>query len=336
MENREISHNCKKCGGPIQDGICTLCGAPDEPETEELPSAQPQKESRVSPVKNRTFLIAAGIGSVIFLCLLILAIVLIVTGLSKRPPSSAPKQDGLTQEMSDSETDEAWQMYQPSPEDEYYKELADAIRYDLSYRVDWDVYEDEREESHASYAACWPQLEGEDRDFDEINRLIETCAREYETMYRGDQKTGDYDSCSVITAAYVTYMDENFISIVFGDALSFWDEDAASGDDRVILRDLNLDLASGKEIAHSDMIHYTDELADAFLRQDRIQNGNSLEKFGWDEKMCRRFLESEQGVAFYTPVGLEIGLNYHFDETGEAGWVTATIKDYGKFVKFSP
>ena len=35
-------------------------------------------------------------------------------------------------------------------------------------------------------------------------------------------------------------------------------------------------------------------------------------------------------IAFYTPLGMEIGLNY--EDVGSSGWFTVTYKDYDRYL----
>lgn len=100
----------------------------------------------------------------------------------------------------------------------------------------------------------------------------------------------------------------------------------------ISLYSINIDLVSGELMDNGQMIEYTPQLAEAFRDQDAYQNGTAQAVDEMSDEQLQDFLsDSDTNIIFYTPVGLEIGFNY--TTSTSSGWVTATIKDYERYMK---
>lgn len=224
-------------GTDVQDGRVTRPGSPDVPggiRSSQNLSAQQAPERK----KHTGFIIGICIGGLLFLLVLCIAIYLIVSDVKSHSPSAwnpLQSSDGDEAQIVD---DDGAEGYIPDASDEYYVEITDSLRDDLSYQVEWQEYEVENEDTVTSYYALFPVLTGDVSNLEEMNRAIEAVAREEEVF------------CQY----------------------------AAEDEDIVTL------------------------------------------------------LQSEVGVAFYTPVGLEVGFNYSSSDSGY-GWLTVTVKDYAQYQK---
>ena len=49
-----------------------------------------------------------------------------------------------------------------------------------------------------------------------------------------------------------------------------------------------------------------------------------------DEELAAYLQDGSSMIAYYTPLGMEIGLNY--ETAGTTGWVTVTYKDYDQYL----
>lgn len=333
METKRIIYDfCPKCGGLTKDGVCTACGSVwDGKETEtKQPEALPSPKAELEaapfsdlPMENcapteknlkkntaMAFLLV-GVGMAAVLLLLALVIPPVVRLIS-------PKQE--TQETEED-------VYRPDPGDEYYVQLSNALRYDLSYQVEWQEEVQRNGEGSSYFSAEYPQLTGEMPHLEQINALLKEKALSYEKECEAFEGKTQEDYFYIYVFPYVTRMEEDYISVAFDNRL------CSDGVERPVLTDITLDLTTGRQLAHTDMIRYTKELAEFFRSQNRKQNTNSLEQAGWTEETFLQLLESEDGVAFFTPVGLEIGFNYDAPEIDAAGWVTVTAKEYAQYVK---
>ena len=91
---------------------------------------------------------------------------------------------------------------------------------------------------------------------------------------------------------------------------------------------MNFDLKTGTLLNNTDIIEVSDDLVEAFIDQSIYQNGYTSSVSDYSNEEIEDFLSDEDSlILFYTPVGLEIGYNH------PSGWVTATLKDYQRFLK---
>ena len=127
------------------------------------------------------------------------------------------------------------------------------------------------------------------------------------------------------STGYVTYMDEEKISIVLEESY------VMDGQSSISLYSINIDLISGEVLNNGSLIKYNQQLADEFRSQNDYQNGTVPVVDSMDDEQLLDFLSDENtNIVFYTPVGLEIGFNYTTSDS--TGWVTATIRDYELYV----
>lgn len=217
--------------------------------------------------------------------------------------------------------------YVPSADDDYYVRLANAVRDDLSYSIEWEEYSYEDEETGATAVGRYPRIVGGNiPNLDELNASIEQEATYYSNLY-GYYRDWQPDDLRYATESigYVTYMDEEKLSIVLQE------EFAADGQVNISLYSINVDLVSGEIMNNGEVIDYNQQLAEEFRDQNDYQNGyvEAVDALS-DEELIDFLSDENTNIVFYTPVGLEIGFNY--TTTDSSGWVTATIKDYERYI----
>ena len=240
------------------------------------------------------------------------------------PEEAAPGSEETAPGSEETAPEEA---YIPSAEDEYYVTLANAVRDDLSYRVEWEEYDLRDEETGATASGRYPQLSGGNiPQLDQLNELIRSEATYFSSLYeyyRGWQ--GESVVYHAESIGYVTYMDEEKISIVLQEDYEM------DGQSSISLYSINVDLISGEIMNNGGLIEYSPQLAERFRDQSSRQNGRVEAVEMMDDEQLLDFLSDENtNIVFYTPVGLEIGFNYTTSDS--TGWVTATIKDYAGYV----
>lgn len=240
------------------------------------------------------------------------------------PEEAAPGSEETAPGSEETAPEEA---YIPSAEDEYYVTLANAVRDDLSYRVEWEEYDLRDEETGATASGRYPQLSGGNiPQLDQLNELIRSEATYFSSLYeyyRGWQ--GESVVYHAESIGYVTYMDEEKISIVLQEDYEM------DGQSSISLYSINVDLISGEIMDNGGLIEYSPQLAERFRDQSSRQNGRVEAVEMMDDEQLLDFLSDENtNIVFYTPVGLEIGFNYTTSDS--TGWVTATIKDYTGYV----
>ena len=210
------------------------------------------------------------------------------------------------------------ESYVPSPDDEYYVELADAIREDLSYSVDFEEYTHSDYDNSVYITVWYTQVSEELANSESINEYLMDNAMYYAYMYESDN-VSDF---MLEVDSFVTYMDEETLSVVVSEYIY------ADGKPVYDLYCMNFDLKTGTLLNNTDIIEASDDLVEAFIDQSIYQNGYTSSVSDYSNEEIEDFMSDEDSlILFYTPVGLEIGYNH------PSGWVTATLKDYQRFLK---
>ncbi len=196
---------------------------------------------------------------------------------------------------------------------EYYPVITDYIRYDLSYSVSFEKYENDEKSVDCTY----PVLEGEYEFIPALNQFFFMFAQETESI-------ADENACNAKSDAYVTYMDEEVMSVVFVEVYSFADDSTYE-----CVYCYNIDIQKGEWI-NFELLDSSDEVLNELEKRCREQSTSDADYLftEYSKDDIREFLTNvdDSLVAFYTPLGMEIGLCY------EGYWCCATFKDYEKYI----
>lgn len=208
-------------------------------------------------------------------------------------------------------------------DDEYYT-LHDDIK-DLSYTIDWEYYEYDANGDNVIITIEYPVIvKGRIPNRDQINDVLESEMRffvdyyenEY-SRYMGDENSYFYAS----SVAYVTYMSEDVLSIVFSESVY------SDYFDSISLYCVNIDVQNGVILDNTDILSVDDDFSVDFRYRSQRQNGSVDALDGMsDQEITQMLTSSGSLIIFYTPQGLEVGLNH------EDGYVTVTYHDYKDYL----
>ncbi len=199
---------------------------------------------------------------------------------------------------------------------EYYPLITDYIRYDLEY----SVYFMEYSNGDNSVKCVYPQLEGNKKSINYINQFLCNFAEETEVV-------ASNNACNAKSEAYVTYMDENLISIVFVELYTKTDN---SNFEYIYCYTFDM---SGEEfkVIEFELTDTSDGFIDALKTrclEQSTSDADYLFSTYTKEEIRNNIITADYGlVAFYTPLGMEIGLNY------DGYWCCATFKDYADYIR---
>lgn len=205
----------------------------------------------------------------------------------------------------------------------YYGEIEDAVRTDLNYSVEWENYKFDKNSDTIHIEIDYPVIKGDVPNKDVLNEAI---ARE--TQYFSDyfKEYSQYMITGEIFNAYsrgfVTYMDAGTMSVVFCEEIEtdYWSDCA--------LYCINIDMSNGVIIENSSIVKVDNDFTVDFRIKSREQNGtvNALDNMN-DQEISYYLTNAGTFIVFYTPLGMEVGLNY-----GE-NYVTVTYKEYEKYLQ---
>ncbi|MDE6882403.1 MAG: hypothetical protein K2P48_04725 [Lachnospiraceae bacterium] len=208
--------------------------------------------------------------------------------------------------------------------DQYYT-LHDDIKSDLSYSVDFEYYEYDTDKENVEIIVSYPVIKGEKvPNLEHLNSVIseeKNLFKDYfEEEYAGymDNENGYF---SALSSGYVTYMDEEKMSIVFAEYMytDYYNE--------AFLYSINIDMENGVILDNENMLNLDDDFSVEFRKKSDLQNGEIAYLTGMTDQEITNYFNSSNIIVFYTPQGMEIGFNY------EEGWVTITCKEYEEYLK---
>ena len=201
-------------------------------------------------------------------------------------------------------------------DDEYY-DLQNDIRWDLSYSVDFEDYE--YDEGDIEVFISYPVIEGD--DVPNLRKLNQAIQDEVGFLQDLASDADEGEGFTLIALAYVTYMDEEKLSIVF-------DERIYTGyESDYYLYSLNIDMENGVVLDNQNLINTNDDFSIEFRERSDIQNGEGIPLSRMTDQEITKHFNSSDIIIFYTPMGMEIGFNH------DAGWITVTYQDYEKYLK---
>ncbi len=349
-ENRDFGF-CPRCGALMQSGICQSCGYENRGQAPS-PSQNPgwsqgvqgfqQTQNRqgypgypqvyVGPPRekgNKKGMWFALAAAVVLILGMIFAITFYIHSIFKMGMEISESEPGFRDESNsgndyfgddygydddyDYDYDDDYGYYEPDENDPYYETITDATRTDLAYGIDWitESIDPDDSEDYCTFYCIYPMLRDfeDEHKYDSANAAIREMAQSYRASYR------EYSGgCS--TYSYVTYMDEEKVSVAFQHDLY------VEGGKIPKVNAVNFRVETGEVIGYEEMAELDQDLAIRFRAQDKTQNdGVEYVQDLTDEELLEILGDPQAAVMFYTPVGLEIGFNY------EDGWVTVTFKE---------
>ena len=214
-------------------------------------------------------------------------------------------------------------------EDAEYYELHSAILDGLSYQVELEKVqlsgENDQEKNLYVITGEKPVIQGENiENLDVLNDALTAeyqDLQEYMEMITGDFEMDGAEPAQASVDCYVTYMDEEFLSVVYNVRISM------EYYGQVYLSCVNINMESGV-VMHNlmDLIHVDDAFAIEFRERNARQNQTDSIDYMSDQEVAAYLSSENTGIAYFTPLGMEIGFNY------ERGWITVTYKDYEDYL----
>ncbi len=211
-------------------------------------------------------------------------------------------------------------------EDDGYYSLQDDIKYDLSYGIDFDFYEYESDNENVNIMVTYPIITGEDvpnleKLNDTIYSEVELIEEYFEEDYAPYMEKNEDSYFSATAICYVTYMDEDKLSVVYQERIY------ADTYDLAYLECINIDMKNGVVLDNEEMLDIDDAFSVEFRTRSDEQNGEIYSLTNMTDQEITGYFNSPDVIVFYTPLGMEIGFNY------EEGWVTVTYEEYEQYLK---
>lgn len=213
--------------------------------------------------------------------------------------------------------------FEENDSSEYY-EFHDAISEDLSYRVEFETYDEVvGENENISLNVVYPVFYSESEDdLTGVNNAAQKELEELKKYVRSvSEWLSDNEEFTFEVESYVTYMDEEILSIAY---MEYGYLNGKYYEGYVI--SVNIDMDSKMALTNSQLLNIDDEFSIEFRNRCEKQNGEIESLNYYSDQDITELLTSEDSlIIFYTPLGMEVGFNYYY------GWVTVTYPDYQKY-----
>ena len=159
-----------------------------------------------------------------------------------------------------------------------------------------------------------------DRINDALYSEVELLTEYFEEDYAPYMKNNEDGYFSATAVCYVTYMDEDKLSVAFQERIY------ADFYDMAYLECFNIDMANGVILDNQEMLSIDDDFSVEFRTRSDEQNGEIYSLTNMTDQEITGYFNSPDVIVFYTPKGMEIGFNY------EDGWVTVTYEEYEQYL----
>lgn len=213
--------------------------------------------------------------------------------------------------------------WQNQDEGEYY-DFHNAIQRDLSYQIEFRSYKNIiGDNRNITCETSYPVVTG--RNAEELEGVNNAIYKEVQAIEDYGQSVTDWLSdskeFSFETESYVTYMDENILSIIYVE-YGYLDDEVYES----YVIPVNIDMKSKMALTNSQILEIDDAFSIEFRERCEKQNGEIRFFSSFSDQDFTYLLTDEDSlIIFYTPMGMEVGFNYYY------GWVTVTYKDYQKY-----
>lgn len=203
---------------------------------------------------------------------------------------------------------------------DYYLDFVDSIDYDVFYQIHFEHEQFVSDDQKLVIETSYVQMEGEIPNLSKINKQIQDLSQSVAEYYRVygyvDESMYQNGVARWYVDTYVTYNDAQMISICLD----------AGG----TIFGMTVNLVTGTIVDNMQVLNFTPAFAREFRTRSNKQNGVStvLNELS-DEALCELFRSKESLILFYTPIGLEVGVNYRTSDY--SGWITISMKDYAKY-----
>lgn len=226
-------------------------------------------------------------------------------------------------------TEQNWQEEGQDPGIPYYSGPYNDLKNDLSYQIGFtNATYYSVNENNIYLQVEYPQIvSGDVKNIDYINAALYYEYEYYRNFFEEEFKphmTSDQDAFYCIANAYVTYMDEKILSVVFNEQIEMYLQGEYFS--AINFYCLNFDLETGTVLENTDILNLDEDFAIDFRQREVNENGDEALTLYSDQEILEMLKDGGYLVVFYTPMGLEVGLNL------DDRVVYVTYEDYEQYL----
>ncbi len=214
---------------------------------------------------------------------------------------------------------------------DYYENIYECIDVNVDYKINRNFYDYKSANNNIVIRVAYYQLEGEIPNIDTLNEdILAYTAYMAENYFENYPNGSDYEGLLEInTDSYITFNDDKIMSIVLDEQ---WVVDNDTGFN---LYGINMDLQNGVLLENENILDIDENFGKVFREKNKLQNGDFAKILEAneipDQDIADSIKNAATGILFYTPLGMEVGYNYTYNDY--RGWATVTFKDYPNYLK---
>lgn len=217
---------------------------------------------------------------------------------------------------------------------QYYEPFVDCIDTSYDYRLSrhFLTYSNVVDEVIVNADIAYIQFEGDTiPNEDELNRrILEMTANDFWGYLQGQTSLAYIPSeVNFMVDSFIPYNDGEKMSILL-DVNTYLD---GYREEHYIYA-INIDLVNGEIMDNASILKIDEDFGEMFRERNNAQNGEDVIAVVncTDEELADLLSDSDTNIVFFSPYGMEVGINYMADGYSW-GWVSITLSDYEDYLQ---
>jgi len=206
----------------------------------------------------------------------------------------------------------------------YYNNIVDSYIENENYDVERHIirYEGEVNGAFINAYCAYYIINSDDADFEEVNNKLRDRALIPLNNLLNNKNLPSGEYFSLYCDSIITFNNDEIMSIVYDDACYYgvnWGSFNVHG--------MNIDIKNASLMDNTSILNLDDDFSKFFIERSNIQNSyvDAINNSPIAD-VTQTFNNDEALIIFFTPLGIEVGVNYYY--LYSYGWVTVTINDF--------
>ena len=212
----------------------------------------------------------------------------------------------------------------------YYEYLVDSYIENKNYTVERRAirYEGECDGIFINAYCTYYALSSDKVDFTKANEALrnQAISELYEFVSKNKNTNSDETfNYTLYTDSVVTFNNDEVISIGFS-TTSYVNNYI----ENFYIHGINVDVKKGGVLDNTAILDFRGDFAEFFVERSNIQN-SYVDAINYSpfEDTAKLFQDDDALIMLFTPLGIEVGINYRYHDS--YGWVTVTLNDFDDY-----
>ena len=210
----------------------------------------------------------------------------------------------------------------------YYEYLIDSYIENENYDVERRLirYEGTQNGIFVNAYCAYYTLSSDTVDYTDANEALRNQALSmlYNFLSKNVNSSESFNY-TLYTDAVITFNNDEILSVGYS-STSYLDNNLND----FSIHGVNIDVKKGKAMDNTAILNFDDDFSEFFVKRSNIQNSfvDSINNSNASD-ITKLFKDDDSLILLFTPLGIEVGINYRYQYS--FGWVTVTINDYDTY-----